>query len=99
MEKFLWSDRYGHIGLALITNQGIQGSMAVPWVGLVVSIISSHGLVDLKGILLLFEVNITLSLCIPSLGLEPTPQLCMRWQAADSGILFPLHRAQTPNQT
>lgn len=89
------SDRYGHIGLALITNQGIQGSTAVPWIGLVVSIISFHGSVDLKGTLILSEVNITLSLCIPSLGLEPTPQLHMSWQAADPGIPFSLHRAQT----
>lgn len=37
----------------------------------------------------------SLSLCIPSLWLEPSPQFHMSLQAANPGILSPLHRAQT----
>lgn len=82
------SDRYGPIGLALITSQGIRDSRAkekhpeaVPWVGLVVSITDPIGSADLRGTLILSGVSITHSLRKPSLGLGTTPQLHMSWLA------------------
>lgn len=94
------SDRCGHTGLALTTNQGIQRTMAnrqntpeaVSWVGLVVFIIRLDGPVDPEDTLILCEVTIAYSLCTPSLGLEPTPQLHLSQQAAGPRILYPLHR-------